>query len=264
MKKPLILFGLCVVLALALAFATRRYLLTGVVTPYEFAHRSPEEVAAEGKRAGFEAIRVERQAALIRRPVSGDAWVLYWGGNTSTYFREAVQTIEGLQLPADVGVLIVAPPGYDSEGRPTPQALERAAADTRQWLRREEHARRIVTGGFSMGIYSALVAAERDVAGTFLLGASPVFEANDRGPFVRLQVPDYYRVKQRPPKVPALVIQGGLDEVENGREVATWLGARFLVVPGTNHVETQHSAAALRAARGFVEEVLQERSTQAP
>lgn len=256
-RRTLLLFALSAVLAIALGFAIQRYVGTRFVAAYDLSPRSPDEVAAVGEPRGFEAINVEQQAALIRRPVSGHTWLLYWGGNTSQYFHEAVATIEGLQLPSDIGVLIVAPRGYDSEGHPSPDALEQAATNTRQWLRREEQARRIVTGGFSMGIYSALVAAEKDVAGTFVMGAAPVFQANDPGPFVRLKVPDSYRLRPTPPQVPAIVIQGGLDEVEHGRAVANWLGARFVVVPGVSHVETQRNAQALRAARDFIEDALQ-------
>lgn len=257
MRRTLLLFGLSFLLAIALAFAVRRFVRTTEVSAYEFAPRTAEEVAAEGRALGFEPIEVERQAALIRRPVSGHAWVVYWGGNTSAYFHEALQTIEGLRLPSDVGVLIIAPPGYDSEGPPSPPELERAAVNTRQWLRREERAERIVTGGFSLGTYSALVAAERDVVGTFLMGASPRFEVNDRGPFVRLRAPDAYEMKPTPPKVPAVVIQGGKDDVRHGRQVAEWLGAKFVLVPGVTHADTQRSDTVLRAVRDFVEVALQ-------
>lgn len=252
------LFAVVVVFLLAgSALVVRRYRGTRLVSPYDLAARSVEENAAEGKRAGLTPVMVGPLRALIRRPITGHAWLLYWGGNTDTYFKEAVETVTGLALPPELGVLVVAPPGYDSPGHPSPAQLERDAVMTRDWLRANEHAERIVTGGFSMGIYSALVAAEKDVVATVVMGNAPVFEAGEPGRLIRLRVPDYYRVRDAPPKVPALVIQGELDEPQLGREVAAWLGARMLVLPGVDHVSTQRDPTGLREMSSFVQKALQ-------
>ena len=239
-----------------LGLGVKRYRSTALVTPYDLATRPLSEVAAEGKPLGLEPVKVGTLTALIRRPVVGHAWLLYWGGNTSTYFKEALGTIAGLELPPEVGLLVVAPPGYDSEGHPSPQTLERDAVLARDWLKQQEGAERIVTGGFSMGIYSALVAAEKDVRATVVMGNAEVFEASDASPFIRLQEPDRYRIRKAPPKVPALVIQGEHDELEQGKAVAAWLGARLLVIPGAHHVETQRHPEALKQASEFIKENL--------
>lgn len=241
----------------AVALAGARFHSTRMVTPYDLADRSVEEVAAEGRALRLEPVKVGTLTALMRRPASGHAWFLYWAGNTSTYFKEAMSTIAGLELPPDVGVLVVAPPGYDSEGHPSPEGVERDAVLARDWLVQQEGAQQIVTGGFSMGIYSALVAAEKDVLAVVTLGNAAVFEASRASPFIRLQEPDRYKVRPRPPKVPALVIQGELDEPEEGRVVAKWLGARLVVLPGVGHVETQTDPLALKEASAFIQHWLE-------
>ncbi len=251
------LAGAAVVAAvIGLGLGLKRYRSTAMVSPYDLASRPLSEVAAEGKPLGLEPVKVGTLTALIRRPVSGHAWLLYWGGNTSTYFNEALGTIAGLELPPEVGLLVVAPPGYDCEGHPSPEALERDAVVARDWLEQQEGAERIVTGGFSMGIYSALVAAEKDVRATVVMGNAVVFEASDASPFIRLMEPDRYRIRPEPPKVPALVIQGEHDELEQGKAVAAWLGARLLVLPGVQHIETQRHPEALRQAGEFIKENL--------
>ena len=226
------------------------------VTPYDLASRSVEENAAMGRPEGLEPVKVGSLSALMRKPVRGHAWLLYWAGNTSTYFKEATATIGALQLPPEIGVLVVAPPGYDSEGHPSPQELERDAVKAREWLRREQGAERIVTGGFSMGMYSALVAAKQDVAATFVMGTAKTFDANDASPLIRIVLSDRYQVRAAPPKVPALVIQGECDFPDQGRQVAAWLGARLVLIPGIGHVETQRHPLAILEARAFIEQAL--------
>ena len=89
-----------------------------------------------------------------------------------------------------------------------------------------------------------------------VMGNAPVFEAGDPGPFIRLRVPDYYRLRASPPKVPALVIQGALDEPELGREIADWLGARVVVLPGVDHLSTERDPTALLEMSSFVQKAL--------
>jgi hypothetical protein len=242
---------------LGVGLAGARYRSTRGVTPYGLANRPLSEVAEEGSALGLTPVKVGTLTALMSRPSSGHAWLLYWGGNTSTYFKEALLTVKGLELPANIGVLVVAPPGYDSEGHPSPAGIERDAVVARDWLRQQEGAQRIVTAGFSMGIYSALVAAEKDVRATVILGTAMVFEASDASPLIRFQEPDRYRVRSRPPRVPGLVIQGELDEQRQGREVAAWLGARLVVVPGAGHVESSQHPAALKQASTFIQQSLE-------
>lgn len=251
-----LLLGLLVLLAgVGGVKAGRRYLSTATVTPYDLALRPVEENAAEGRRAGLTPVLVGPLRALIRRPTGGHDWFLYWGGNTSTYFQEVVDTLVALQLPAEIGVLVVAPPGYDSEGHPSPERVEADAVLAREWLRRQDGAARIVTGGFSMGIYSALAAAERDVLATVTLGNSMVFSAGGPGRLIRLRKPDFYRVPAAPPKVPMLMIQGERDEPVE--EIAAWSGAQVVRIPGVGHVATQTNPVAVREARAFILRSLQ-------
>lgn len=233
-----------------------RYRANRMVSPYEYEARPLAEVAAEGKRLGLEPVEVGTLRALIRRPSSGHAWLIYWGGNTAPYFKEALDTVVGLQLPPEIGVLVVAPPGYDSEGMPTPEGLERDAVLVREWLKQHEAPERIITAGFSMGIYPALVAAERDVVATVVMGNATLFEAGYAGWMIHFREPDRYRIRAAPPKVPALAIQGELDELKMGREVAEWLGAKMIILPGVGHVETRTNPTALREASAFIQEKL--------
>lgn len=247
-----------VVLGLALsAWVRHRYAVTVEVSPYDLAVRSLEENAREAHRIGATPVQIGALRAVIRPPSEGHAWFLYWGGNTSTYFKESLDTIEGLKLPPEIGVLVVAPPGYDgSEGHPSPDAVSAAALDALHWLVREQHASAIVSGGFSMGALSAeLVAKEPPVVGTVLLASFTVFETGDPGRFIRLREPVRYRPPVDAPKVEALVLHGLSDDgfvPDMGREVAKWLGAEFHGVPDAGHVDLQTNAEALGAARQFI------------
>ncbi|MDP1825796.1 MAG: hypothetical protein Q8L48_21215 [Archangium sp.] len=245
------------VVALAVAgMLVSRYRANRMVSPYEYEVRPLAEAAAEGLRLGLEPVQVGTLRGLMRRPSSGHAWLIYWGGNTSSYFKHAVDTLVGFALPADIGVLLVAPPGFDSEGVPSPEGLERDAVMVREWLEQHEAAEKIVTAGYSMGIYPALVAAERGVVATVVMGSATLFEAGYPGWMMHFREPDRYRIRATPPKVPALAIQGELDELAMGREVAQWLGARLIVLPGLGHVETRTDPTALREASAFIQQNL--------
>jgi pimeloyl-ACP methyl ester carboxylesterase len=182
---------------------------------------------------------------------------LYWGGNTSTYFQESVDTLERLDLPPAVGVLIVAPPGYDgSAGHPEPEGVLAAARLARDWLVRERRAERVVTGGFSMGALSALIAAEDPhVVATVLLASFTVFETGDPSRLIRFLEPVRYFPPSSMPKVKALVLHGEKDDglaPPRGRDVATALGAEFVLVPDCGHVALQRNAVALARAKNFI------------
>ena len=238
-----------------------RYHSTVEVSPYDLANRTLEDNARHAKRISATAVALPSGLrALIRPPVSGGSWLMYWGGNTSTYFEEAVQTIEGLALPPEIGVLVVAPPGYDgSSGHPSPEAIPLAARQAREWLREQHGATRIVTAVFSMGSLSALAAAEENAVGVVLLSAPTLFETQEPGRFIRLREPIEYRPAAKPPRVPGLVLHGEFDDGfpnQMGREVAAWLGARFVAFPGVGHVELQTNTAALGEARVFIIQTL--------
>lgn len=239
-----------------------RYQVTREVSPYDLAVRSVDENATQARRLGGSAISVGPLRAIIRPPATGHAWFVYWGGNTSTYFQESLDTVVGLELPPDIGVLVVAPPGYDgSEGHPTPENVTQAATVVRDWLVREQKAERIVTGGFSMGALSALVAAtDAHVVATVLLASFTVFETGDPSRWIRLREPVRYFPPSPFPKVKALVLHGANDDgflPQMGRDVAAGLGAEFVLVPGTGHAELQTSAPALSRARAFIVTALQ-------
>jgi hypothetical protein len=232
-----------------------RYRANRMVTPYDLATRSVEENARDGAVAGLTPVDVVGLRGLMRRPTEGHAWFIYWGGNTATYFKEAVATVRGLDLPPEIGVLIVAPPGYDSPGHPSPEEVVADAPRVREWLRQQEGADRIVLVGFSMGTYSALAAADEKVRGLVLMGNALSFDTGDRNLMVHFREPVRYRPPPVAPKVTALVIQGELDEAV-GPEVATWLGARFVLVPHTHHEETPTNPLSLRETAAFLRERL--------
>ncbi len=243
---------------LATGVLARRYRASVEVSPYDLAVRSVEENALEGRRIEAQPVQVGPLRALMRRPASGgDAWLIYWGGNTSTYFKESIDTVLGLQLPPEIGVLVVAPPGYDgSAGHPSPEGLVQAAVDARAWLKTMHGAHRIVTAGFSLGTLCALAAADRDVQATVLLSAPTLFETGDLDRFIRFRTPVQYRPPVVAPKVHALVIHGELDDgfpIQMGRDVAAWLGARFVALPGVGHIDLQTNPAALREASAFIQ-----------
>lgn len=237
-----------------------RYRSTVEVSPYDLAVRSVAENAADGSRIGATPVQIGELRALIRPPTTGHSWLIYWGGNTSTYFKESVETVRLLGVPEEIGVLIVAPPGYDgSAGHPSPENVPEAAVTARDWLIREHHAKRIVTGGFSMGALSAIAAAQSAV---FLLSAPTLFETGDPSRLIRLKTPVRYRppIDAPAPKVRALVLHGENDDgfpIQMGRDVAHWLGGRFIALPGVGHVDLQTSATALSEVRAFLIEQLE-------
>lgn len=240
-----------------------RYRSTLEVSPYDLAERTIEDNALQADRIGAKVVTLPSGLrALIRPPAQGASWLIYWGGNTSTYFQESVETIAGLALPPDLGVLVVAPPGYDgSAGHPSPEALPVEARRAREWLRAQHGAKRIVTAGFSLGTLSALAAADEHAVGVVLLSPPTLFETQEPGRFVRFREPIQYRPAAKPPAVPGLVLHGELDDgfpIQMGRDVAAWLGARFVALPGVGHVELQTNAAALSEARAFIIKALNE------
>lgn len=258
MKRLLAASVLVLVCAVVLV---KRHDASAEVSPYDLAQRPIADNAVHAARIGATVVTLPSGLrALLRPPVSGASWLIYWGGNTSTYFKEATDTIEGLKLPPEVGVLVVAPPGYDgSEGHPSPEGLPPAAKGARDWLREQHGAQRIVTAGFSFGTLSALAAAEEHVVGVVLFSVPTLFETQDPGRFIRLREPIQYRPALNPPRVPGLVLHGEADDgfpIQMGREVAAWLGARFVALPGVGHVDLQTNARALSEARAFVLEQL--------
>ena len=57
------------------------------------------------------------------------------------------------------------------------------------------------------------------------------------------------------------MLHGELDDgfpIQMGRDVAAWLGARFVAFPGVGHVELQTHAGALGEARAFIINALQD------
>lgn len=241
------------VLAALVGAAVLRYRSTREVVPYDLVDRTVGENAAEGRPLGLEPVQVGASRALVRPPSSGQGWLLFWGGAAGHYFREAVQVVGGLGLPPEVGVLIVAPPGFDSPGRPSPAQVGPQAASARDWLRATHGAQRIVAAGFSLGSFWAAAAAERDVAGLLLMGPTPRLLANVPGPALRFTAPDVYLFAERPPRVPGLVLKGELDEpwVE-GQQVARWLGAPLVTLEGTTHEASVGHPLARREAAAFI------------
>ncbi|MFT3709002.1 MAG: hypothetical protein QM817_15245 [Archangium sp.] len=244
--------------ALGGVWLVRRYRSTIEVSPYDLQVRTVEDNAAEGVRIGAKPVQIGTLRALMRAPANGaTSWLIYWGGNTSTYFKESVDTVKLLELPAEIGVLVVAPPGYDgSEGHPSPENVPQTAREARDWLIREQHATKIVTAGFSLGTLSAIAAAKD---GVVLLSAPTLFETGDPGRFIRFREPVQYRPPLEAPKVKALVIHGEADDgfpIQMGRDVAAWLGARFVALPGVGHVDLQTNRAALQEMRSFVVDLL--------
>ncbi len=249
--------GLLVLALMVLGFLGYRRHLTRFVSAYELRERSLDEVAAQGRRAGLEVVQIGQTRGLIRRPSSGHRWLLYWGGNTTTYFESAVDVVAALALPPEVGVLIVAPSGYDSPGHPSPASVAREAVQARDWLRSHEGAQTLVLGSFSMGCYSVYAAADPQLAGAVMVGASDDLDLHDPSLFIRYLTPDAYRRAEIAPKVRSLVIQGSLDEPQYAAVVVAWLGGKQLTLEGVDHMQSRLHPTALREQRAFILDALQ-------
>lgn len=241
-----------VLVAAGALFVRHRYQQTRYVGAYTLVPRTVEENAAEGRAAGLTPVQVGPQRALLRAPKAGHDWLIYWGGNSETYFRDAVEVVRALELPEDLGVLVVAPPGYDSPGHPTPEGIALEAGRTVDWLRAQHGAERVVLASFSLGCFSVYAAAERGVAGAVMVGVSELITANDPGRFIRLREPHFYRRREPGPKVPSLVINGELDWPSDARIVSAWLGSRLVLIPGVDHQASRLHPVALSEARAFV------------
>lgn len=251
--KPLVPVVLTALALGGVALLLLRYRQHGLVAPYSLVVRSVEDNAAEGRRLGLTPVSIGAQRALMRRPSSGKAWLLYWGGNTDSYFKEAVEGVAALSLPPEVGVLIVAPPGYDSEGRPSPEGVDRNALEAREWLRTTEGAEKIVLGSFSMGCFSVFAAAYAHVDGAMMVGVSDSLDMADPGRLMRLRTPDHYDRKAVAPTLPALIIQGTLDFPEEAHVVtAWWPGSREVMVPDAGHADSRLHPLAVREQRAFL------------
>lgn len=265
MKPRLWLMLLCV--AACAGVVRLRYWQTRNVIPWERAVRSVEDTAAEGRRAALTVVRVGASRALIRRPREGHRWLLYWSGNSTTYFRNAVDVIERLALPPEVGVLIVAPPGLDSEGTPTAALVAREAVSAREWLRAEQGAEQIVVGSFSMGCYSVYAAAREHVVGAVVVGASEDLELSEPGRLFRLRSPTRFDRDPTPPPVPGVVIQGADDPYEPTESdvlLRWWPRLRRVTVPGVGHEGVRLAPQAITAMREAITTLLGTSSSPTP
>lgn len=258
MRRGRLAWGALVLIGVAGLGLLRRYRANQWVTPYDLADRSADEVAQLGAPLGARVVDAAGLRALLRAPTEGHRWLIFWAGNTSTYFAEAVASVRGLELPVEIGVLIVAPPGFDSPGMPTPERVEGDALGVVDWLRAQHGAQEIVTMGFSMGTFSALAAAQKKVRAVVLMGATTRFDTGPRNWLVHFRRPVQYGLPAVAPKVSALVLQGELDEPGQGPAVATWLGAKLVTLPGLTHEETPKDPHALQLAGQFIRSALQD------
>jgi hypothetical protein len=235
---------------------------------YDGAPLSPE-AEARLTAGGWTLSAVEgppRQRALVRPPTGGETrWLLFFGGNGPGYLAEARGVLESLDAGRGLGLVAVAPPGFDgSEGTPSPEALREASEAAARWLVRTHQPSALHLGGFSMGSHAALAAAHalaRDgtpARSLVLLAPFTLMDVTDKGWWGRIRLPDRYDnlALATPGLPPARVLHGQADGAlppSHGEALARRLGATFQAFPGVGHSELLKHPAALAEARAALE-----------
>ena len=231
---------------------------------------SEADFAALGSRPGWQARVLEvapgvRVRGLVRPPQRADApAVLYFSGNADAQLAQGQQFLEALGGAQGYGLAVFAYRGFDgSEGEPTREALladgRAVYAHLAQGEWRASGALHVV--GFSLGTgVASSVAAHVAPASLTLLSPFTELAVVRSSPFARLLPGDRYDTRPALAQVrsPALVVHGSADSslpVQMGRQVHAALGptARYLELPGVEHVPLLSEPRALQAVRGHIE-----------
>ncbi len=264
----LALAGLAV---LTLAVLLPRWSQRGLLRfPVFAAPLSEADYAALGSRPGWQTRVLEvapgvRVRGLVRPPQRPDApAVLFFAGNSHAQLAEGQRFLETLGGAQGYGLAVFAYRGFDgSEGTPTSEALRADGLAVYAHLAQGEWraAGPLHVVGFSLGTGVALgVAAHAAPASLTLLAPFTELTVVRPSPFARLLPGDRYDTRPALAQVrsPALVVHGSADSslpVEMGRQVHAALGptARYVELPGVEHVPLLSDPRALQAVRELVE-----------
>jgi pimeloyl-ACP methyl ester carboxylesterase len=197
--------------------------------------------------------------------------VLFYPGNDESQLERGQGFLIGLGGELDFGLAVFAYRGYDaSDGKSELAGMREDAPLILQRLCEAEHlqARQVHLAGFSIGGHFAVHAA-RDAALSGQRAASLTLLApvNDivmfhRSAFEKLSAGEDYQTQPLLADVPApvLVLQGAADATleygKQGRDIAKALGqrARYVELPGVDHVPILADPHAMESMRAFIAE----------
>jgi pimeloyl-ACP methyl ester carboxylesterase len=209
---------------------------------------------------------------LVRRPSEASKpWVLFYPGNDESQLERGQGFLIGLGGELDLGLAVFAYRGYDaSDGK---AELAGIRADAPQILARlcqqegipPDH---VHVAGFSIGghfaVHAVRGAAERGqrAATLTLLASVDDIVMYQPSRFEKLSPGEDYQTRPYLAGVPApvLVLQGtadkALDGAGQGRAIAAALGerAKYVELPGVEHVPLLANATALEAVRAFLKQ----------
>jgi pimeloyl-ACP methyl ester carboxylesterase len=204
-----------------------------------------------------------RLRGLVREPSGpGQPWVLFFDGNSGTMLRDGQEFLDALCADTGWGGAVWAYRGFDSsDGTPDADAFVDDGVKAYGTLleRRGVSPGDVHVVGFSMGTgVAAGVAARAAPHGPATLTLLAPMTVLYHGERTQLLLERHETLKWLPAVTsPVLVIHGLEDAtlpVENGRAVATALGARARLVelPGVGHDDVRTAPAAQAALRGFI------------
>jgi pimeloyl-ACP methyl ester carboxylesterase len=231
---------------------------------------------ADGWRTDLLASGGATLRGLVRPPSRRDApWLLFYSGNSDTYFAESRRLLEAIARDKEYGVVTWAYRGYDgSTGEP---AIEPLVEDAHRIY---EHAlgvtgaapAKLHVAGFSLGTYLAtamaarLGANARRPASLMLLSPCTVMDIARPARIKRLErfrAADRYDLMQFLPSLPGpvLVAHGDRDAalpVQMGRDVAAGLArlgdhVRYVEVAGAGHADLLNHAETHAAVRAMLD-----------
>jgi pimeloyl-ACP methyl ester carboxylesterase len=252
-------------------------ILRGGIPRFEYwcQPHSAAEWEAHGTREGWrtDTLRVggETLRGLVRAGRPGAPWLLFYSGNSDTYFDEARRLLDPLADASGYGLVTWAYRGYDgSTGTPVrdvlvedawklyERALEIAAVPPSQ----------MHLAGFSLGSYLAATvgaragASERKPGSVMLLAPCTVMDVAHVGAIRHIGTADRYDTMPYLSAIsaPMLVVHGSEDAalpVAMGREIARRLGsrARYVEAAGIGHAQLLTQKICHDAVRGRMDGV---------
>jgi len=275
-RKGWLVLGFAAVMALSLGVFARVFGPKRLRFPYLTGSIAPAEYQVLAARPGWSARQISvapgiRLNGLVRRPQAADApWVLFYQGNDAHMLKVGQAFLSSLAGPRDWGLAIFAYRGYDSSDGVA--RLPLLAADAPEILAQlcateKVDRARVHVVGFSIGGHLAVramaVAARQAPKPASLSLLAPVDDITmvPRSFYDKFDPGDDFITRPYLADIPApvLVVQGTADEAlkgpEQGRAIAAALAerARYVELPGAEHVALMTNEPALSATREFIE-----------
>jgi pimeloyl-ACP methyl ester carboxylesterase len=209
---------------------------------------------------------------LLRPPKTESApWVLFYPGNDESQLERGQAFLTRLGEQEDLGLAVFAYRGYDASDGTTehavmrldaPKILDGLCATKRVSPERVHVAGFSIGGHFAVHAVAAATRASRRPATLTLLASVDDIVMLHPSPWQRLSRGEDYQTRPFIADIsaPVLILQGAADEAlggaGQGRDLAQAFGARarYVELPGVEHVPLLENATALDTLRSFIHE----------